>query len=366
MLKYKLWMLGALLINLTGCTSIGVHKLTHEQPDYQEAISKNTQEEMLINLVKLKYTDNISFLDMSSISTNHSLEFRAGYDLSLSNVIGNPLSAGHTQTNKYAPEVTYAEKPIINYTPLSGEKFTKKLLTPIPLYSIYLLTRSGWRIDQVFRLLVQEFNGIENATSSSAPTSSHVPEYKNFVQAVEALRELQINDALRFNYLKKPNSEVLVMHIKPGYVQSPAANALRKILHIPNAQSAITIGEYSAEQNVKTDILLESRSLLDCFYFLSNAVKVPQLHTDKGLVTVTRYADGTPFEWSKVTKGLMVIHSQTTKPNEAAVKVFYRNHWYYIADNDIASKSTLAVLCQLFELNIQVQRQASTQWSVAV
>ncbi|MGB1881610.1 MAG: hypothetical protein ACPHTD_12920, partial [Gammaproteobacteria bacterium] len=42
--------------------------------------------------------------------------------------------------------------------------------------------------------------------------------------------------------------------------------------------------------------------------------------------------------------------SQETRPASAAVAVNYRGHWFYIDDSDIDSKSTFALLGQLFAL----------------
>jgi hypothetical protein len=44
-------------------------------------------------------------------------------------------------------------------------------------------------------------------------------------------------------------------------------------------------------------------------------------HVRAGLVTVTLDDDGRPFEWSKVTGKILVIHSQEGRPQKAYVAV---------------------------------------------
>jgi hypothetical protein len=38
------------------------------------------------------------------------------------------------------------------------------------------------------------------------------------------------------------------------------------------------------------------------------------------------------------------------EPKDAAVKIPYRGHWFWIADNDLSSKTTFNLLTYLFSL----------------
>ncbi len=44
------------------------------------------------------------------------------------------------------------------------------------------------------------------------------------------------------------------------------------------------------------------------------------------------------------------MHSSPTEPERSSVKVFYRDSWFYIADNDADSKVTFALLSMLVTL----------------
>ena len=48
------------------------------------------------------------------------------------------------------------------------------------------------------------------------------------------------------------------------------------------------------------------------------------------------------------------IKSQSGRPEQAAVAVYYRNNWFYIDDTDLGSKGIFSLLTQIFAL------QAST------
>ena len=66
---------------------------------------------------------------------------------------------------------------------------------------------------------------------------------------------------------------------------------------------------------------------------------MPQPHQAAGLVTQTQSAEGEAFDWNEVTGGSFgcALHS---RPANAFVVVPYRGAWFYIADNDLESKST--------------------------
>jgi len=46
----------------------------------------------------------------------------------------------------------------------------------------------------------------------------------------------------------------------------------------------------------------------------------------------------------------MLVQAQEEYPQDAAVRVRYRGHWYFIDDADLESKSTFALLIQLLSL----------------
>jgi hypothetical protein len=95
---------------------------------------------------------------------------------------------------------------------------------------------------------------------------------------------------------------------------------------------------------------IEPRSMLGTMYFLSHGIEVPPKHAAAGLVTTTTGPYGEPFSWFDVTGELLHVQSQKRKPKCAAVAVRYRDHWFYIDDQDLNSKSTFTLLLQLFEL----------------
>jgi len=52
---------------LAGCAGVGPRHVVHDRFDYATALSRSWKENMLLNVVKLRYADAPLFLDVSSI-----------------------------------------------------------------------------------------------------------------------------------------------------------------------------------------------------------------------------------------------------------------------------------------------------------
>jgi hypothetical protein len=97
-------------------------------------------------------------------------------------------------------------------------------------------------------------------------------------------------------------------------------------------------------------IYLNLRSILQIMTFMSKGVCVPEEHIRTHVVPVTLDSDGRPFDWSSVTRGYFRVASQKHKPRNAEVAVKYRDYWFYIPEEDVDSRSILAILEVLFSL----------------
>ena len=102
--------------------------------------------------------------------------------------------------------------------------------------------------------------------------------------------------------------------------------------------------------DVTDTLYLDMRSVLQMAMFLSKGVCVPGEHVRTGIVPVTPGPDGMPFDWTSITRGLFFVSSQRHRPRDAEVAVQYRGYWFYIAQNDVHSRSVLAIFEILFSL----------------
>jgi hypothetical protein len=247
----------------------------------------------------------------------------------------------------------YSSSPTITFTPLRGQEFLKQLLAPIEIEKIMLLYNSGWTLKRIFRLTIQSINGIPNAKRASGPTPENAPEFEQFDEVIELMRNLESRDLLDFVFETYTNRTAIALNLQPQAWNTPEANRLAHLLGIQPGESHYEV-EYRniqpEQKNLKRTIMLETRSLLGVLFFLSQNVKVPEDDVNKGVVRITLTENALPFDWSKVLSDIFTVKSAAAPPPSPAVAVRYRDSWFYIEDNDLESKATLMLVSQLFAL----------------
>jgi hypothetical protein len=348
---YRTSLLLIYILTLTGCASyFGPNKLRQTHPAYNEAISNSIDQEMLLNLVRLRYRDSTYFLQIGSVTASLSLSASANFNTSIDlGPGGNVISPG--------TGVSYADQPTISYTPLQGEDFLKSVLTPISLEAVLVMIQSGWSVERVFGLCIERMNDLYNAPEASGPTPEHEPEYKDFDRMLTLFREFQIQGDLEIGADLDTENNDLIMLFEQDQVKEETLKELGKLLsgkrHVDKNRSGGDRVRISTNfLDMKDDqITVRTRSISSLLFYLSQNIEIPEEHQSSGLVTITKDKQGSPFAWSQTPAGsVFTIRTSQTKPENSSLAVPYRGYWYYIADNDLNSKSTFLLLMQLFNL----------------
>lgn len=356
---------------------------------HNTALRARIDEELLLNLVRLRYRDSPLFLQVGSIVSQ--------FESSRSFGVDGTLPEGAADTLGLAAGFSWSEQPTYTFTPMQDDEFVRRLLTPIDLDVVVLLQRSGWSVERVLRLTVQNLGGLDNAASASGPTPTQAPAFADFLRLTRLLRRLQEQGRIEFVYedADSPVSPpldraavlgadivraaaaglrfvpaagsasqlVLTKRVKnPALRVSPAATGsdelqeLQRLLGLPpgGTRHGLVAGDPTAgpgKTSSTGDIGVNTRSLLGALFYLSHGIDVPETHAAAGLVTVARGADGAPFDWGQMTGDLFRVKTARQRPPAAAIAVPYRNHWFYVEDTDLDSKSTFALLLELFNMS---------------
>ena len=146
---------------LSGCAGIGPTTVSRDRFDYTAAISDSWKRQMLFNMVRIRYGDAPVFLDVSSVISQYQIAGQISVGATFNN---NPWSASEF----LGATGNYVDRPTITYTPIIGDKFARNLMSPIPPPAILSLMQAGYPVDLIFRLLVQEINGIRNRFGGEA------------------------------------------------------------------------------------------------------------------------------------------------------------------------------------------------------
>ena len=389
----------AVAMLVAGCTSFGPAVLLRGRLQYNEVVKTTGEEQLLLNIVRLRYTDTPSSLAVSAIA--------AQYEIA-QNVQIMPffVASGAEVARSYAavlPQlgVSGADRPTFSLTPLDDQEFTRKLFTTLPLDGLIYLAKTTWPISTVFRLYLENLNWISNAQTASGPTPKTPPDYQDFQRGILALQALQdrgqavfsveerveaqgsplpasgvsardIVEAAKSGYeyrrddtgaewtlFKKSSQPVLL--VDPRAADSPEMREVARAFRLkagltkfPLTQEVLSPFPATYPSEGVTGIDLETRSLLQALYYVSHGIDIPAEHVQRGLATITRDASGQPFDWRLVLDGLFRVYSVKgdSRPPNVHVAVPYKGHWFYINEADNDTKSTFSLLMELSRLEV--------------
>ncbi len=328
----------------SGCqATFGPRAIERTHPAYNEAIITSVNEQMLQNLVRMRYRDVTFFLEIGSVTTSLSLSANAGVNAN--------MNFGSRDSLSPSMGLSYADNPTISYTPLQGEDLLKSMLSPLQLEAILVLTQSGWKIDRVFGLCFERINNLYNAPSASGPTPKLEPDYEQFNRLLEALHRLQEKRLIEIG--TKPQEDATGITVRLVADDEEYNDEIERIYELLQLNRSVNDFDLNMDfLEVKgTQWAVRTRSISGLLYYLSHNVDTPDQHQSDGLVTVTSSQNGGTFDWNNTPAGRRFkVRTHTERPENAYIATYYRGHWFYIEDTDLESKSTFMLLRQLFDL----------------
>lgn len=359
------WPIVALVLisALAGCaTRMGPRTIPGARFNYNDKIARSHNDQLLLNLVRLRYRDTPVFLDVGTVIAQYTLsgEASAGPTINVDGVAG-------TETGLQLGG-SYSEQPTITYEPLKGSDFTRRLLTPLSPVTIVLLSESGWSIERLLLCCVERINRVMNAPEASGPTPELLPDNLAFRELAGLLRRLQLAGGLDFGVALDGEQGTMLVHVDRPMEGDPTYatwQRVRELMELTGDEDEFVLTTRGARQR-DGEISLSGRSLLGVLFFLSHAVQAPPSHEERGLVTVTKGPDGAKVDWGVATENLLRIQSSASAPANAFVRIRYRDHWFYIEDSDLHSKATFNLLTYLFSLQAAGEAEGSPLLTVPV
>ncbi len=329
------------LFIFAGCKSIGPGTVARDRSSYSSSISESWKRQTLLNIVKLRYLDPPIFVDVGQIVAGYSLEtgLTAGANLpENANFGGDTVMLGGS--------ARYTDRPTITYTPLTGSKFIKGLMTPLQPESVFFTIQSGWPADGVLFASVASINGLKNQESSIGGLS---PPDGDFLRVLALMRKIQLSGAVAMRVkqdAQKQQTTILNFRSKNLPQQTlHDIHELRRLLRLdPDAEELkLVFGATPADDR---EVAILTRSLMQQMATMASQVEVPMADVMQG-----RAAPG----WESIPDNtnavrLIHIHSAASKPNDAFVAIRYRNLWFWIDDRDLKSKRVFSFMMLLFTL----------------
>lgn len=337
------------LMVCSGCASTGPRDIKDTHLEYGAALNSTLDQQLLTNLVRLKYRENPLFLEISSITDSHELGMTAGFKDA--RFYHSHAPAGVTNQQYFTPQIFFQDSrtPTISYHPLRGQEFLQHLMTPLPFSAALLMSQSGWKLERVFNLCIEKINDVDNASNASGPTPRVKPDFEKFYRMTSLLQKLEYEHKLTLG-LDDETHSALMLKFKDLPSESSEMIELRKILNLDSDRDEFYFRDNFLSVS-RDGLSVRMRSLMGVLFYLSHAVEVPQEDIDNGVVMTTVDADGNVFDWTKNASGTMLhVKCSKERPSNAFVSICYRGKWFYIEDNDLHSKSTFMFISYLFNL----------------
>jgi hypothetical protein len=355
---------------LTSCTSFGPRELKQGHLAYNAVVKASMDEELLLNIVRLRYLDTLEFLDATSISAQSSFTASLGAEL------GTQLN----ETTALAiPEVSYSTRPTFTFIPERGREFAQNIMEPLEPRIFAYLASADWDIAVLLHLLVRDMNGLANRLEGIDP---------EFTATAQRLTKMQLHNDLTFSIVEEkevlsdpiPESQVsgsdLVeaarsgyrferqsergafvltgKRLKPGIYIRPGAkerDAVLRSLKLKTTEEdyyELRMGPgVKPEEGEVEAINLRMGSLLDAIVYLSGGVFVPEPHIQQNLAT-REWPAGIKTEG---VKDLFRVRNAKEKP-DASLAVRYRDYWFYLDETDHDSRGTFLLFAELFRLGL--------------
>jgi hypothetical protein len=187
---------------VTGCASIGPATVPRDRLDYITSVGESWKEQTLLNIVRLRYGDAPSFVDVSSVISGYTFQGQISAGAAISSNLTATIPSNLVTLGGNA---TYLDRPTITYTPLSGDKFARSLLRPLPPSEIFELIQAGYPADTVLLITTRAVNGIYNRSGIGARAREADPE---FYPVLDALRRLQLSGAVSIRLEKRGSEEI--------------------------------------------------------------------------------------------------------------------------------------------------------------
>lgn len=320
----------AALTLLPGCASRGPEVIPTDRFNYNASIANSMQEQLLLNIVRMRYGEAPFFLDVASVVQQYSRSGR---------VDANGLAIFNGSADGQAGigfSGAISETPTITYRPIVGAELVNQLVQPIPPSVVIILMAHGWDAREIMLITVERLNDLRNPLSSGA-SMMDLKARENFLTILSQIAFLQMRAGLRVRAVPKDEGGGFTLRTIPAANESPDIAAMRRqfreLLDID--QDATFTDIVSSPRTARNQIAIETRSVMSILAEISRDIRAPEGDVQSG-----RAYPGRDEDALKLAK----IMCADERPSDAYIAVEYRGTWFYVPDTDLQTKRVFALL----------------------
>jgi hypothetical protein len=236
----------AVLFASAGC-SFGPKVLERSHGQYYESVRQVDEEELLRNLVHLRYNEFPLSLNVSSIAAQYELsgtaEARPFFGAPNGVAIGS--NALFRTFPRILPDllVNGANRPTLTLLPGNEAEAIREFLTPIPAETLAFLTSTSWPVSTIARLWIERINGVPNAVTASGPQRGVISEFSRFLRLAELAQIGQ-------------DSELAFIHAEERFQEMGAPLPAEAVTATAEVEAAKNGMQYRASADGKSRVLV--------------------------------------------------------------------------------------------------------------
>ncbi len=371
------------LLLIQGCAR-GPKWVDSDWRGYNDSVVDVANQELLLNIVRLRYNDYPGVLKIGSVTAQRSW--------SVNGSLGGTIPEGGPDTLSAGIGGLRSERPTVSF--LTGSKdIVNKTLAPLSLESLYLASYLEWPAATYWPLMVKSMNGVKNAPEGGGPIPTGPPHFSEFFELAQTVKQLQDNNLIEFGRIEKlvpissriddstltaaesreaaeagyvykesdrPNelvlnrkSQVSVIRFSRQAIGTPQHAKFVELLDLDPSMLVLELepafeGQLQESSQNRKSLQVGLRSLIEIMFLVSKGVQVPECHLTCNLAP----SEDVGTDWQMILGGFRVL-SCDKKPTCASVAVCYRGCWFYIADNDQDSKTTFFFLKLIYDAQVQ-------------
>lgn len=340
-----------LLLICAACSSIGSRTVPKDQFNYNQAIASGSQEQILLNLVRLRYSETPRFLRVGSVISQYT---RSG---NVSAGVGTNSGAFGDDTATAGAGVRWSDRPVITYVPVTGKEFAKDLLTPLSPYQLFEMMQAGWPAELLIRVSMIRMNGLANHVTRPSSRRHADPEFFEMFRLWQLLGQANVIGL----HSKASGSDETKMALDIDLVQAPSlATELARFQSILSLDpDAAVIEIVQGKLGEPDQLAVLTGSIWDIMLQLAWQFNAPPDHVSAG-----RTDEAYTSNIKGYTQPIKLRYSEE-RPESAFVSVFAQDYWFYIDENDRHSKNAFSFLELLLTLAQSEVRGAGPIMSIS-
>jgi hypothetical protein len=211
----------------SGC--IGPSAVRYTRLRYNDVVRATNDEQLLINIVRLRYGDSPIFIDLPNITSQFEMSGRGNYLGGYGNQTPGRASLGFG-------ELSLRDTPTLSYHPREGREIAKALLTPLSS-DLFIVVNAGANLEQLLLLTINDSNDVPNAPGATTLLPIVPEDNSLYLRGIRIIAALRARDATELEFgtdeetdgssepipISQVQGRDLLSAAKDGYVYRPQA-----------------------------------------------------------------------------------------------------------------------------------------------